>query len=229
VKCLKRNNVRIAPPQPKSFECHVCDDRSSRIFKLAFPLLQDASGLFNQRIRELNAMPKWFIILLGCLVLMPTGCGYTTRATNVPFNTIYIDKFTNNIIFTAESQRNVYLPLLEVEVRDAIIDRFQFDGNVRIAKPDQAEALLQGDLQSYQRDGLRYDDNDDVEEYRVRIVVNLELSDSATGQVLWRERGFSGEATYFLTGPNASSEESAVDEAIKDLSRRIVERTIENW
>ncbi|MCD4779920.1 MAG: hypothetical protein K8S27_05140 [Candidatus Omnitrophica bacterium] len=174
-------------------------------------------------------MRKMTVVIVGLFILVLAGCGYTTRASNVPFKTIYIDKFTNNIIFTAESKRNVYLPLLEVDVRDAIIDRFQFDGNVRISKPDLAEAILKGELSGYDRDGLRYDDNDDVEEYRVRISVKLELINPSTDAVIWRESGFSGEATYFLSGPNASSEESAVDDAIKDLSRRIVERTIESW
>jgi hypothetical protein len=46
---------------------------------------------------------------------------------------------------------------------------------------------------------------------------------------MWKYDRFIGEATYFVTGAQATSEESAVEEATTDLARRIVERTVENW
>ncbi|MBU0469480.1 MAG: hypothetical protein KKD07_06210 [Candidatus Omnitrophica bacterium] len=166
-------------------------------------------------------------LLLSCVCF---GCGYTTRTT-LPgnFKTIYIEDFSNEITFTTEKVRDVYFPLLEIKVRNSIVDRFMFDGYVRVVDKDDADLILKGNLKGYQRDALRYTDNDDVEEYRVRIIVALELIDVKNQEIAWSEAGFAGEATYFITGSQATTEESAVNNAIIDLAKRVVERTVEDW
>jgi hypothetical protein len=173
------------------------------------------------------------ILSLTLLILTMTlslSCGYSTKsALPARFRTVYIEDFKNKISFTTEQARNIYIPLLEVTVRDAVVDRFLFDGNLRIAKPETADLVLKGELVQYQRDALRYTDDDDVEEYRVQIIVNLILLDTKLGEPLWTENGFGGEATYFVSGPLAGTEENAVQEATVDLAKRIVERAIENW
>ena len=179
-------------------------------------------------------------IVYGLLsMVIIAGCGYTTKST-LPSNikTIYVETFKNNIDFAAEGRRNLYLPLLEIKVRNAVINRFLFDGNLKIADADKADLVLKGQLLSYNRTALRYTDNDDVQEYRIHITVSLEMWDAQKGRESpaegeeptgWTESGFVGEATYFTTGALAKSEEAAVEDAITDLARRIVERTVENW
>ncbi|MGE0268545.1 MAG: LPS assembly lipoprotein LptE [Candidatus Omnitrophota bacterium] len=176
----------------------------------------------------MKAIQRLTLAVIGCLYLF--GCGYTTSST-LPehIHTIYVDKFINKIDFTNEARRNLYLPLLEVNVHNAITDRFLFDGNLKIGGEDSADLFLKGELLSYRRIGLRFTDNDDVEEYRVYITVRLELYNNDTQELMWTEESFVGEATYFVSGPQSSSEESAVREAIEDLARRIVERTVEAW
>ncbi|VAX36533.1 hypothetical protein MNBD_UNCLBAC01-78 [hydrothermal vent metagenome] len=167
----------------------------------------------------------WFSILT-----ILTGCGYTTRST-LPKNlqTIHIEDFKNEISYTDGSGRNIYLPLLELDARNAVIDRFLFDGNLKIAEFEDADLILKGRLKSYFRGVLRYTDDQDVEEYRVQITVSFELWDTKRNEIAWSEPGFVGEAEYFVTGSQAITEEAAVKIAIKDLARRIVERTIEDW
>jgi len=173
-------------------------------------------------------------LLCGVLCLAPlilfSSCGYTTKST-LPksIKTIHVESFKNSIDYTEGRGRNVYLPLLEVDARNAVIDRFLFDGNLKIAEPGKADLILKGELKNYQRTALRYTEDDDVQEYRIHVTVSFELHNTKQGTTSWTEPGFVGEATYFVTGPLASSEDSAVDEAITDLARRIVERTIEDW
>jgi len=159
-----------------------------------------------------------------------SGCGYTTSST-LPGNikTIHVEPFKNSIDYATGTKRNVYLPLLEVDARNAVIDRFLFNGSLKIAEPHLADLILKGELVNYQRSALRYTDNDDVQEYRVHVIVNFELINTRNEEGSWTEPGFAGEATYFVTGPLATTEESAVDAAVADLARRIVERTIEDW
>ena len=188
--------------------------------------------------------------LLSMVIL--SGCGYTTKST-LPssIKTIHIETFKNNIDFAAEGRRNLYLPLLEIKVRNAVINRFLFDGNLKIAEADKADLVLKGQLLSYDRSALRYTDDGDVQEYRVHITVSLEMHNAQSDEAVsspqpevppegslsaargepagWTEPGFVGEATYFVAGASARSEEAAVEDALTDLARRIVERTVEDW
>lgn len=177
-------------------------------------------------------MKKMFAAAVVVLIISFAGCGYTTRSALPPqFKTVYVEPFKNSMDYTsATGDRSIYYPLLEVKVREAVIDRFLFDGNLRIASdPKDADLILKGELVDYLRNPLRYTDNDDVQEYRVQIVTKLELLETRGNAPMWQYNRFIGQATYFLTGAQATSEESAVDEATVDLARRIVERTIENW
>jgi len=173
------------------------------------------------------------LITFFFLLAAVSGCGYSVRTLS-PYlsskDTIYVAPFENTVDYSSESkQKNLYIPLMEVKITNEVTNRFIFDGNLKIDKEENADLVLKGKLLNYRRDVLRYDDNDDAEEYRISITVSLVLWDSATEEEVWVESGFIGDATYFLIGPNATSESSAIDEAVKDLSKRIVDRTIEDW
>ena len=175
-------------------------------------------------------MKKILSLVILIAVSSLSGCGYTTSST-LPshLKTLYVDRLANEVSYTSSGSREVYFPLLEVDARNAIIDRFQFDGNLKLTDTDRADLVLKGKLIEYERQGLRYSDNDVAEEYRIHVVVSLEMWDMTKGEIKWAEPRFVGEATYFLTGPEATSEESAVQKALEDLARRVVERTVEDW
>ena len=165
---------------------------------------------------------------VSCLFL--PGCGYSTRS-NLPssLRMIYVEPFENKIAYTTEIQRNIYLPLLEVKVKNAIVDRFQFDGSLKISSQDKADLILKGALTYYERDALRDNENEDVLEYRVKVFVSLEMWDTANQKVWWEEPSFVGEATYYTSGARAKSEDSAIQASLEDLGRRVVERTLADW
>lgn len=123
----------------------------------------------------------------------------------------------------------IYRPMLEQEITKAVISKFIFDGNLRPAEKESADLLLKGELMEFRRDPVRYTENNDVEEYRLNIIVNLSMWDNHKNELLWQEQNFTGDTTYFTTGTQAVSEDTAVNAAIKDLARRIVERTVEQW
>ena len=141
--------------------------------------------------------------ILWCMVLVlgVTGCGYTTGSL-LPKNykTIAIQPFKNKVSYISENARALYVPLLETNVRTAIIDRFLFDGNLHIADADKADLLMEGDLIGLTQDSLRTDVNQNIQEYRARVIVSLKLTDIATHKVLWEEPSFAGEVTYLRPG-----------------------------
>ena len=177
---------------------------------------------------------KYSGVLFLITLLFVSGCGYTTHSLLAPeFKSIYVDNFVNGINVTAE-QSNLrmyrgYKPGLEVDVTNAVKNRFVFDGNLKLHPEESANLILKGTLADFKRDALQYDANDNVEEYRIKLIVNIQLYNAGTGKIIWKENGFAGETTYRTTGPLAKSENAAMQDALNDLSRRVVERTVEAW
>ncbi len=168
------------------------------------------------------------------LSFIAAGCGYTTRSLICDkYRTIFITPFVNKIDLTQESavagKYRVYRPLLESEITRAVVDKYIFDGNLRPVEEAAADVVLKGELLEFRRDPVRYTESDNVEEYRLNIVVNISLWDRKEDKLIWQESGFTGDTTYFTMGPQVKSEDTAVSDAMKDLARRIVERTVEQW
>jgi len=122
--------------------------------------------------------------------------------------------------------------MLESDVTKKVTNKFLFDGNLKPVKEENADLILKGELVGFRRDPLRYTDSDEVEEYRINIQVNLSLWDTKENQLVWQENNFTGDFTYFTSFSTAGtprSEDAAVNDALDDLARRIVERTVEQW
>lgn len=181
-----------------------------------------------------NIHLRKFAAVLFAALFFITGCGYTTKSL-LPSNlkTIYVDNLVNKIRVTDESSDarmyRGYRPGMELEATRTIRDKYLSDGNLKIADPETADLILTGSLVDFRNEALRYDRNNDIEEYRVRLVVNLEMKNAKDGKVRWTENNFAGESLYRTTGTLAKSETTAIKEAADDLARRVVERTIEEW
>ena len=183
------------------------------------------------KMRKIHLRKKAVMLLVALFFI--SGCGYTTRSLlPTQFKTIYVENFVNKINVTAESSDvrmyRGYSPGMEIQVTKSIRDKFLFDGNLKIADSKDADLILKGDLIDFRNEALRYDRNDNVEEYRVRMVINMELQ-TRDGKTRWKENNFAGEQLYRTTGALAKSETVAITDASDDLARRVVERTIEEW
>ena len=169
------------------------------------------------------------------LALAVAGCGYSTQALMPSgYRKIYIEPFVNKLAITQEStevQRFVTsLPRLSEDLTNAVIKRFIFDGHLRVTpRREDADLLLTGEIMDFHRQALRLSDQGVVEEYRLNLVANLALRDRKAGTLVWEESGFVGDTTYFLSGPSATSESTAVEAMLTDFAKRVVERTVENW
>ncbi len=178
--------------------------------------------------------PALFWIFLFFLFVNLCGCGYTTHSLLPPhIKKIHVENFKNSIDITGETSDTriyrTYRPHLEIDITKAIVDKFIFDGNLKITQAQNADAILTGELIDFQREGLRYDEADNVEQYRISIAVSIKLKDVKENKILWEFNRFAGSYEYYTTGSQAKSEEVAINGAIDDLARRIVEQTIEVW
>lgn len=183
-------------------------------------------------------MRKTLSGVLTVLLLFSTGCGYSVRSLAYERNTtIFIKPFINKVdlnIVNEYSDTNpyrLYRPGMETTITDAVISRFLVDGYIKVVSDEkQADFVLSGALLNYEKQPLRYNDETrDVEEYRANVIVNLSMRDVKKDQIVWEESSFVGYSEFALVGPRVKSEDVAIKDAVEDLARRIVERTVEDW
>lgn len=162
-----------------------------------------------------------------------SGCGYTAKAI-LPndIKTIHVEIFKNGIDIAKEvssgDKYEVYRPNLEVDLRDAIINRVFLDGHLKVADKDSSDSILEGEITQYRKDPLRYQ-NEVVQEYRISLICNIRLVDSRDSKVLLEEKDVIGDTTYFITGLLQKTETEALNDAMSDLARRMVNKIVENW
>ncbi len=176
--------------------------------------------------------------LMALFLVAMAGCSYSTHSLAYKKSTtIFVKPFENKVdlnISTEYSDRNpyrLYRPGMETKITDAVISRFLVDGYLRIvSREDQADLILSGALINFEKQPLRYDQlSQNVEEYRANIIVDISLEDVTKSKRAWSEKGFVGFFEYNQTGPNSVSEDTAINGAIADLAKRIVERAVEDW
>ena len=165
-----------------------------------------------------------FIVFFIALI---SGCGYTQEVV-LPNNikTISIPTFKDEI---PPDRRFAYRPGLEIELTNAVIDRFIFDGNLRVVEETKADAVLEGTIISYEQEGLRFDDLESVEEYRLFLVASLKLVDQRTSEILIEEPNFSGRSEFFTSRSPANVRRSAASGAVTDFARSVVDLIVEGW
>ena len=192
----------------------------------------------KNKIRAYFSLAIYFFLLTAVLA----GCGYTTRSMlSGKYRTIYITPFLNKVDVTQEAysanKYRIYRPMLETDITRKVVNKYLFDGNLKPQREGQADLVLKGELVEYRKDPLSYTaDNNDVTEYRINIYVNISLWDAKENKLLWQESNFNGNYSYFVKTPTINpgnvvivSEDTGVNNAIEDLARRIVERTVEQW
>lgn len=172
--------------------------------------------------------PRGFLgALLAIFLSLHGACGYTQKAA-LPrgIKTIHVDTFQNKVSL---GNTYAYEPGLEIKITNAIIRRLHLDGNLRVTAREKADAILEGSLIGFDQEGLRFTGLERIEEYRLYVVVSMRLKDRSTGEILWEEPNFSGDASYFVVGARASSRAKAADRAIERLARNAVDRIVEDW
>jgi Lipopolysaccharide-assembly len=173
-----------------------------------------------------------FIVMFAGFCI--SGCGYTTASLLPPDqDSIFVDNFTNEIDPSQEiSNRRSsysYRPGMENEITRAVIDAFIFDRQLEVYSKDNAVLLLKGSLIDFRQFPLSYNDDDNVDEFRMEIYVDLELYDNRTNTLVWAENRFMGTTSYAISGPNRKTDAQAVKDAVNDIAKRILERTVETW
>ena len=75
------------------------------------------------------------------------GCGYSTHSALAPeWKEIHVAPVGNGIYFANEYELPLYVPLVEVKLRNAVSEKFLKDGYLRTAEENSADVILKTTL-----------------------------------------------------------------------------------
>lgn len=148
------------------------------------------------------------------------GCGYSIRGT-LPshIQTIAIPIFQNA---TTE-------PGVETIISRAVVEAFSTSGRLRVVRPEQADAILEGEVVGYDVRSIAFDPRGRVRLYRLLVTMNLRLRDLRHNRLLFDQRGVSEQADFRAVGAVADTivrEDLAVRDAALDIARSVVALTL---
>jgi len=163
--------------------------------------------------------------LLGLVLvaLLLAGCGYSTRGS-LPdhIKTVAVPVFKNR---TLE-------PGVETAITSGVVNAFTNGGRVRVVAPDQADAILEGEVVAYSLDGLAFDRNANVRAYRLRLVLNVEFRDVRRSALLWRQEGLEETSDFQVEGQvsdTVARGQGAVLQAASEIGRKVVNLAVDRF
>lgn len=158
-------------------------------------------------------------IIIACLLvsLLVSGCGvysFTPRGKS-DIKSVAVERFDNE---TAEYG-------LEDQVTDQIVDALIADGTLKVVALEQADAVLSGILTNYDRKPAGFDENDQVENYRVTIGFDIVLKKVADDSEIWKEK-ISQNGVYDI---DTETEDVGRQKAVELLVQEIINKTTKSW
>jgi len=177
--------------------------------------------------------------ILACLGGM-SGCLYTPQTSG---GDIVLPDRIRTVAVPTFGNRTAYYAINE-DLTKKVIEEFIRNGRLTVTDAKNANAVLKGEILRYLLVPISYDENDVVEQKKLKVIVNLELADSSTGELLWKEQwaespagteigGVVEEVRFFVTDKGGTevveTEEQARERIVSRLAEDIVRRTIYGW
>ncbi len=162
-----------------------------------------------------------FVLLMLAVGL--AGCGYSFRG-NLPdrIKTVGVPIFQNK----------TSSPGVESLLTSAVVDAFASNGRLRVVKPEEADAVLTGEVVGYGVVSIAYDNLANVRQYRLVVTMNLRLRDVKKNETLFDQQGLKEQADFQVLGAvsqTIGAEEGAVRTAATQVARSIVSLTIDRF
>ncbi len=160
---------------------------------------------------------------LALLLAALSGCGYSLRG-NLPdhVKTVAVPVFANK---TSE-------PAVESLLTQAVVQAFSTNGRLRVVKPEEADAILEGEVVGYEIQALAFDPRAAIRQYRLVVTMNLRFRDVRRNALLFEQARFQEKADFRVVGvvsQTISREESALQAAAVDIARSIVSLAVDRF
>ena len=121
---------------------------------------------------------------------------------------------------------------LELDVTNAVIDRFVKDNHLRVADERSANAVIRGRLTGYKNAVFGFSAANRAQEYRVTLTCSVVFKDLVKNREIWNEPELVKTANYFVVdvpGQPARTELDGRKEAITKIADEILTRSVEGW
>ncbi len=160
---------------------------------------------------------------LALVALLVAGCGYSTRG-GLPdhIKTVAVPMFKNK---TLE-------PGVAAAVTSGVVNAFSGGGRVRVVAPDEADAILNGEVLGYSLDGVEFDRSANVRAYRLQLVLNVEFRDVRRSALLWRQEGLQEISDFQVEGQVSDTiarAQGAVLQAAAEIGRKVVNLAVDRF
>lgn len=151
-----------------------------------------------------------------------SNCGYysTRSKTAKDIKSVAVPFFENT---TTE-------PNLEIIVTETVVDNLVSDNTLSVKDESVADAVLEGKIVSFQNVPFSFNRDLNAEEYRVVISVEATLYSKKLERPIWQKQLIKGDGAYFVdTDEQGFRYEDALAEAIKEITDRILNLTVQDW
>ncbi|UCG51280.1 MAG: LptE family protein [Candidatus Latescibacterota bacterium] len=160
--------------------------------------------------------------ILFMLAAAAVGCGYysTSSRTAKDIQSIAVPFFDNR---TPE-------PNLEIIVTEGIINELVADNTLKVKDEADADAILDGVIVSFQNVPFSFNPDLNAEEYHVVVTVDVTLFSRRLNEPIWGKTTIKGDGSYFAdVAEEEGTYDSAVAEALREITDRILNLTVQDW
>jgi outer membrane lipopolysaccharide assembly protein LptE/RlpB len=155
------------------------------------------------------------------LLLLTAGCGYSWRGTLPPhIKTVGVPVFANRTQW----------PNIEAALTAAVANAFATDGRLKVVRPSEADAILEGEIINYQVTVLAFDPNANPQQYRLFVTVSVRFRDVRRGVILFEERGLQERVDYLaapVVADTIARQDAAIVPVAQIIARDIVARAVD--
>ncbi len=111
------------------------------------------------------------------------------------------------------------------QITDAIIAQFNRDNTLKIADRRTAESVVVGTLLKVEERAGAFNRDENVQEIRVYITVDLKYEDAKKRRAIWEEQ-----MTQFgAYTPGSTDRNTAIKDAIDKIAQQVLNKTVAGW
>jgi hypothetical protein len=153
------------------------------------------------------------------------GCGYSVGlGGNLPshLKTVAVPIFVNS----------TQQPAVESVITAAVVNAFVTSGRLKVVPVKEADAILEGNIISYNLDSIAYNSQINVTVYRLRVRVNILFRDLRQGTTLYKQDGLEQWADFSVQSQVSDTfarEDQASRQAAVEIGRRIVASAVDRF
>ncbi len=154
-------------------------------------------------------------------LMIMSGCYYKTSSrTAKGIKSIAVPFFQNE---TSE-------PNLEINVTEKVINNLIEDNTLKVVDEERADAVLDGVIIQFSNEPFSYNLELNAEEYHIIIVAEMSLFNRKLNEPVWKKTKITGDGAYFQGVSDENfTYESALEEAIDEITDQLLSLTVQDW